>query len=479
MEPIEIGNALKIGRATHAGMSGKHNEDYYGLFAWRMQDGRPFYVGVVADGVGGQNAGEVASQLAVKRIGEYFTGLPQVNNVLAHLERAILSAHEAVYQYSQEHPETKGMATTMVIAAILDDRLYTSTVGDSRVYFWREGRLRQISVDHTWAQEAIEAGLLTPEQAKTHPNRNVIKRFLGSASELQVDQRLMWEEGQSERVARGNQGLVLEPGDTVLLNSDGLTDMIEDSAVLQSLHRHYYNLSEAADELIEKANEGGGKDNITALILQVPGGRLGAGAAPPATVITPAMPPPPTVVRAPMAVPMAAPLAPPVAVEPPRRSGLALALIIGGVGLLALLLVLGVGGLLLAAGNNDEEPPSATPTVAVVEPAATASHTSQPTATPSSTAESPATAILIVPTVDEAGQTAVATAGSSATSPALIPTLQPTWTATPRPPTPTRTPTATSMPTATPTPQGGGDPPPPPPPPATDPPTDVPPPTPE
>lgn len=466
MEPIELGKALNIGRATHEGMSGKHNEDYYGFFAWRMQDGRPLYVGVVADGVGGQSAGEIASQLAVKRIGEYIGALSQVNNVLAHLERAILAAHEAVYQYSQEHPETQGMATTMVVAAILGERLYTSTVGDSRVYFLRDGRMRQISVDHTWAQEAIEAGLLTQEQARVHPNRNVIKRYLGSPAEVQVDQRLMWEEGQDMRTARGNQGLVLEPGDTILLCSDGLGDMVEDPAIQQSLHKHYYDLQEAAEELIEKANLGGGKDNITALILQVPGGRLAAAAPLPAMML-PSSPPPATTVRA--AVPV---LVPPEE-APAGRQGLAIPLLVGAAGLLGIIVLLAVAGVLWAAGRNDNSQPTNTATPTTM---ATTAPT-QPNQSIQNTSESPATAILIMGTDDRLTSVTPGTTATTAgaTSPALIPTLRPTATPTRPRPTATRTPTPLPLVTVTPFPtsSGGGDDPPPPPP--TDEPTDAPP----
>jgi len=171
MERAQIGTDLKAGYASHEGMSGKHNEDYYGMFAWKLDDRRNFYLGVVADGVGGQSAGEVASHLTVGAIQNYFDQQKKIeNNVSPHLERAIQIANETVHKASNENPEQRGMSTTVAVAAFINDRLYTAHVGDSRIYLMRDGQLRQISIDHTWAQEAIEAGLLTPEQAKTHPN---------------------------------------------------------------------------------------------------------------------------------------------------------------------------------------------------------------------------------------------------------------------------------------------------------------------
>jgi PPM family protein phosphatase len=264
---------LIIAQATHEGMSGKHNEDNLDSFCWQV-NGRLLHVGVVADGIGGQIAGELASRLAVEAVGDYFDRLPELSgNLTDHLAQAITVANEAVYQHSQTNRELQGMGTTMVIAGILDGRLYTAYVGDSRIYLLRDGRLRQITVDHTWAQEAIEAGLLTREQAKTHPNRNVIKRFLGGFPEVEVDRRLSLQPNQSQAEMLAGQGLRLRAGDTILLCSDGLSDMISDDAIHDSLYNHFLALDTAAVELIAKANDAGGKDNITVVIMQIPGGK--------------------------------------------------------------------------------------------------------------------------------------------------------------------------------------------------------------
>jgi len=270
MERAQFGKELKVGYATHEGMSGKENEDFFGVFAFKVDDKRKLYIGVVADGVGGQTAGEVASHLAVAAVQNYFDQLPRVDNVSLHLEQAILAANESIYRSSQENPEYMGMAATMVIVGVIDNRLYQANVGDSRIYIMRDGRLMQISVDHTWAQEAIEAGLLSPEQAKSHPNRNVIRRHLGGSLQVEVDHRLVLKPGESTQQALANQGTAMRSGDTLLLCSDGLTDMITDAAVHESMHKHYFNLPAAAQELVDKANRAGGKDNITLILIQVP-----------------------------------------------------------------------------------------------------------------------------------------------------------------------------------------------------------------
>lgn len=278
MERAQINSDLNVGSATHQGMTGKHNEDSFGLFAWHLDNGQTLNIGVVADGVGGQIAGEVASRLAVSSVQSYFDEQEQIENVSGHLEQAILAANEAVYRASQDNPEYQGMSTTIAIVAVLADQLYTAHVGDSRIYLLREGRLQQLSIDHTWAQEAIDAGLLTREQAKTHPNRNVIRRHLGGRLHVEVDHRLMLESEDSDEMALSNQGTALYAGDTLLVSSDGLTDMIDDDSVSSSLKDHYYALDTASQELINKANEAGGRDNITVVLMQVAPVKVPAGA---------------------------------------------------------------------------------------------------------------------------------------------------------------------------------------------------------
>lgn len=302
MEPVSIENGLNLGHASHEGMSGKHNEDYFGLFAWRWEErldqglNKPssqpgdVHLGVVADGVGGQIAGEVASRMAVEAIQDYFDRQERIEDVSAHLEKAILSANQAVYEASQQDAAYRGMSTTVAVVALAGDRLYTAHVGDSRIYLLRNSELRQLSVDHTWAQEAIEAGLITREQARSHPNRNVIRRHLGGGPEVEVDHRLVLEPGQTDAAALANQGTALRPGDTLLICSDGLTDMISEGAVSESLYEHFDDLALAAQDLVDRANQAGGRDNITVVIMQAPGGGALSSSAVATAVSQPAPP---------------------------------------------------------------------------------------------------------------------------------------------------------------------------------------------
>jgi PPM family protein phosphatase len=451
---------LIIAQATHEGMSGKENEDNLGAFCWQANGGRRLHVGVVADGIGGQVAGELASRLAVEAVGDYFDRLPALAEALTdNLVEAVLAANQAVYSEGQNNRDLQGMGTTMVIVGVMDGRLYTAYVGDSRIYLLRDGRLRQITVDHTWAQEAIEAGVLTREQAKTHPNRNVIKRFLGGYTEVDVDRRLAMDQTQSRAEMLAGQGLRLRAGDTVLLCSDGLSDMINDDAIHDSLYNHYNNLDKAAAELVDKANAAGGKDNISMVIMQVPGGkpvppvRAAAAMATPAPAAAATSRPPAPTTPAPLAAtPAPAPATPAPAAAPSSFSwGLPL-ILLGGGGLLVLGLLIGAGIFFLFGmdnGRQDGRPNGEEPTT---NPGQTTPDSQQSTPTEGP----PATAPIIVFTAEPTANgvptlEATPTFDADEPTPALIPTLQPTFTHTPTP-RPTQTPTATPLPTDTPTP---------------------------
>ena len=437
MERIQIGNKLKVGYRTHEGMSGKHNEDFLGVFAWNVSDSETFNLGVVADGVGGQTAGEVASHLTVTTIQEYFDKLPLLDDINKHLEQSILVANEAVYTASQENSEYEGMSTTVAMAAIFDNRLYTAYVGDSRLYLLRDGRLIQISVDHTWAQEAIEAGLLTPEEAKTHPNRNVIRRHLGGGLSVQVDHRLVLEPGLSPSGAEANQGTPVGASDTILICSDGLTDMIGDDSVHESLHNHFYDLPTASSELIDKANAAGGRDNITVVILQIPGNAPAAIVAPVPAVATAAAAPAGASITSTAAPVAAAAAAGPVVAQPgPEESSSRVMWLV--IGAIALLFILGaaVAVFFLVSGSTGNDPtPEAT----------TASSTEDEATLP---AGAPATAAILLTGAASDGQD-----GSDPLStPELIPTLRSTATPTRLPgvvPTEAGSSTPVSLPTAT------------------------------
>ncbi len=261
---------LHIAALSHSGMTGKNNEDRYAVSSFNLsaEDPRPVVFAVVADGIGGHRAGEVAAELAVNYISQ---GVANSNGrkPLKILEDAIQDASQAIAAHSASKSEQEGMGATCACVWIFERKLYIAYVGDSRIYLMRGGHIRRLTKDHTWVQEAIEKGIITPEQAHDHPNVHVIRRHLGSVELPDVDFRLYLEEGEEDDVATDNQGFDLEPGDVLLLCSDGLTDLIWDDEILKTL-RAKSDLKSAAEALVEMANQRGGHDNVTTVLLSVP-----------------------------------------------------------------------------------------------------------------------------------------------------------------------------------------------------------------
>lgn len=273
---ILIGDLI-LGQATDAGRTGKNNEDSYAVFEVDWQDDlrvRQVQVAVVCDGIGGNNAGEVASKVAVEKvcslmISESTMPIPE------RMVHAVRVANQDVFDTAQNSPVLRGMGTTIVMAAIDGETLYVVHAGDSRAYLVRNGKAYRLTLDHTWAQEAIDHGVLTPEKAKVHPNRNVIKRYLGVDETVAVDSAILdISQSPSEMEGPGKwptvPQLTLLAGDTVLLCSDGLTDEISDEELQGLVRKH--NPQDAADRLVALANEHGGRDNITVTLLRLPGG---------------------------------------------------------------------------------------------------------------------------------------------------------------------------------------------------------------
>ena len=165
------------------------------------------------------------------------------------LEKAIHDASQAIAAHSASKTEQEGMGATCACAWLVDRKLYISHVGDSRIYLIRGTRIRRLTMDHTWVQEAIEKGVISPEQARDHPNVHVIRRYLGSVQLPEVDFRMFLEDGEEEEEATGNQGYEMEPGDVLLLCSDGLTDLVWDDEILQTL-RTNNSVKSAAEALV-------------------------------------------------------------------------------------------------------------------------------------------------------------------------------------------------------------------------------------
>jgi serine/threonine protein phosphatase PrpC len=254
---------------THPGMTGKSNEDRYAISAYRLDnDGNtPSVFAIVADGVGGHKAGEIAAEIAVNTI-SHAIAVSDGSNPQETLEDAIVHAGEAIQIQSTKDETQHGMGSTCVCLWVIGKQLYTASVGDSRIYLLRDGNIHQTTIDHTWVQDALDHGIIKPEQARNHPRSHIIRRYLGSKSAVVPDFRLKLSAAENDEKAIANQGMQLLPGDQLLLCSDGLSDLVEDHEILDTLADT--ELSEALTKLVEMANQRGGHDNITILGLRVP-----------------------------------------------------------------------------------------------------------------------------------------------------------------------------------------------------------------
>ncbi len=261
---------LHIAALSHAGMSGKNNEDRYEVSSFQLseEDPRLSVFAVVADGIGGHKAGEIAAELAVS----YITKKVAESNAKRPakiLEQAIHEASLAIIQNATENEERKGMGSTCACVWVIENHLYTAYVGDSRIYLLREKQIQRLTVDHTWVQEAFEKGIITAEQMYDHPNQHVIRRHLGGAKLPEVDFRLRVDDSESREESERNQGFYLEAGDIILLCSDGLTDLVWDDEIRDTI-RAKVDITAATEALVNLANHRGGHDNITVVILTVP-----------------------------------------------------------------------------------------------------------------------------------------------------------------------------------------------------------------
>ncbi|HSH10621.1 MAG TPA: Stp1/IreP family PP2C-type Ser/Thr phosphatase, partial [Ilumatobacter sp.] len=238
---------LRWGSASHQGLVRAQNEDHAyageGLF-------------VVADGMGGHLAGEIASELAVTRLQ---TRLPAgVSNGLDDLVAAVTEANSEIYRGSTDNATQAGMGTTIVAIAIVEDRIDgevfgIANVGDSRAYVLRHGRLRQITVDHSFVQELVAEGAITSAEARLHPRRNIVTRALGIEPTVRVDS---WTMPIFQR-------------DRFVLCSDGLVDEIDDDQITEVVRAHPDDPAAAAQALVDAANAAGGRDNVTVVVVDV------------------------------------------------------------------------------------------------------------------------------------------------------------------------------------------------------------------
>jgi len=260
---------LYVAASTHPGMKGKNNEDRFAVSAHRLgqEERTPSLLAVICDGIGGHRAGEVAAEMAVETICRTVAG-SDGRQPLATLTQAFSNANQIIREQATSDLAQRGMGATCVCAWVIGFQLYTASLGDSRLYFIRGDTIRQITTDHTWIQEAIDFGALTPEQAVGHPNAHVIRRYLGAQNPMTPDFRLRLQPEETDEQAQANQGMRLLPGDRLLLCSDGLTDLVTKEEMMNALRSR--ERKAALDYLIDLANSRGGHDNITVITLEMP-----------------------------------------------------------------------------------------------------------------------------------------------------------------------------------------------------------------
>jgi len=234
--------------ATHVGRVRQSNEDRF-----YADEGAGIFV--VADGMGGHAAGEVAAEIASTLIGKRLSAAADTSEMAelaTALEAAIAEADQRILDRARSDPACSGMGTTVTALCTRPDSYVVGHVGDSRAYRLRDGRLERITRDHTLVQQEVDRGTLTDEQARTHPRSNILTRALGIAGGLEID------------VYHG----ILEPGDRILLATDGLTTMLPDSEIAAILDSAA-DAATSAGMLIERANASGGIDNTTVIVIDL------------------------------------------------------------------------------------------------------------------------------------------------------------------------------------------------------------------
>jgi serine/threonine protein phosphatase PrpC len=227
---------------TDTGRRRRRNEDAY-------VNNPPLFA--VADGMGGAQAGEVASRIAAESLRESEVAGAGVERVVALIQ----AANRRVYDRSTADEAASGMGTTVTVALVGPDVVSFGHVGDSRAYLVRDGKLEQLTQDHSLVSELLRSGKISPEEAESHPQRSVITRALGTDPDVDVD----------------TFSIEAAPGDVFLLCSDGLTTMVRDDTIEQIVEDHRGNLRVAAELLVDTANRGGGEDNITVVVFELVG----------------------------------------------------------------------------------------------------------------------------------------------------------------------------------------------------------------
>lgn len=243
---------MKVVCKTDIGRSRDVNEDNCGEYKFENN----WQLLIVADGMGGHNAGEVASSIAVKSITESIRENMEHNidkDMVVHILRnAIIEANHSIYENSMNDSRCSGMGTTVTAAMVLNNDMLVGHVGDSRAYLLKNGNLRKVTNDHSLVAELLKNGTITEDEAKHHPQKNLITRALGAEDEVEVDIEKVY----------------IDTDDIAFLCTDGLTNMLSDTEI-EDILLNSDDINFAADKLVEKANALGGHDNITVIIAKI------------------------------------------------------------------------------------------------------------------------------------------------------------------------------------------------------------------
>lgn len=240
---IEVYGSTNIGRVREI------NEDSFSIWGFDAEnDG----FAIIADGMGGHNAGEVASSIAIDEIRSHLEHSYQNGeSVPSAITSAVNAANRKIFEMSIKNISQHGMGTTAIITAVKDGCAYAANVGDSRIYLMHGGKLKQVTVDHSVVEELVSSKSITREEAATHPSRHIITRAIGTDPKVKTD---IFE-------------IEYEKGDIVLMCSDGLSDMLSPPQIEEALSRAE-KISDIVEELISEACDSGGRDNITIIGLK-------------------------------------------------------------------------------------------------------------------------------------------------------------------------------------------------------------------
>ena len=241
---------MKFAIKSDVGQRRKVNEDAAGYF--ESKNNIPLMM--VCDGIGGHNAGEIASAMALMSIGQAWekTEFNDIEEVYQWLIQKIPEVNEAIFTRSAQYEDLYGMGTTVVVASIIGNQLMIANVGDSRAYVLRNFQLKQLTEDQSLVNALLKSGEITPEEAENHPNKNIVTQSLGVTSSVEIDFVRM----------------TIKNEDTLILCSDGLSDMLSLEEI-RNVMNHYSDVEQQVEKAVQEANEAGGRDNITVAIAKI------------------------------------------------------------------------------------------------------------------------------------------------------------------------------------------------------------------